>query len=259
MKIVFIGSGNVAFHLSQGLQQAGADILLVYSRKLKNAKYLAKLLNCPASNNLEKISSDADLYIIAVHDDAIGSVAEKLSTTIGNQKQVVHTSGSIPSTVLKPWFKKYGIFYPLQTFSKNKSANLSEVPFCIHSSRKDFREKLFRLAKTVSQKVFYINDQERSRLHVAAVMVNNFTNHLYHMAYRLVEKEGLSFETLIPLIQETAGKVKSGDPYDMQTGPARRGDRAVIKKHLVYLEAHPEMKEIYSLMTQSILKIYHKK
>ncbi len=257
--IVFIGSGNVATHLSQGLKSKGFNIKQVFSRKITKARKLAKILNCTAVNKLDQINPTADLYVLAVHDDAIASVAEQLSKVIGKDRLVVHTSGSISSTVLKNHFKSYGIFYPLQTMSIGKAVNLAEVPFCVHSNRKTFREKLFKIAGQLSEKVYRVSDDERAKLHVAAVFVNNFSNHLYYIAQQLVEKEDLNFEILKPLISETARKIQDGQPYKMQTGPARRGDDVVIQKHLDYLKTNKEFSEIYKLLSSSILKTYKKK
>lgn len=258
-KIIFIGSGNVATHLSIGLKAAGNTILQVFSRKISKAKRLAKKLNCQALNDMRLINKDADLYVIAVHDDGIAKVAELLTQQIGNNKTVVHTSGSIPSQVLKPYFKIYGIFYPLQTMSVSEPVNLKEVPFCIFSNRKTKEQQLIKLAKTLSPKVYSIDDEQRAKLHVAAVLVNNFSNHLFYLAKDILTSEKLEFDILKPLINETTRKIQREDPYAMQTGPARRGDEKVIQKHLNFLEKHPAIQEIYRIISDNITKTYQSK
>lgn len=249
--IILIGAGNVGHHLGKRLYEKGLHIKQVFSRTKEKAQALAAEIQAEALTNLSKIDPNADLYILAIHDDAIPEVASQLSL---NQKLIVHTSGSTPSTVLQPYAQRFGIFYPLQTFSISKEVDFEQIPICIHANNKEDIIFLENLAKKISPKVYRINDEQRAILHVAAVFVNNFTNHLFQIGYNILEKENLSFDLLRPLILETAEKIQEHPPAEMQTGPAIRGDEATIQRHLLYLEKFPEYQSLYELLTKSIKK-----
>jgi predicted short-subunit dehydrogenase-like oxidoreductase (DUF2520 family) len=251
-KATLIGAGKLAHHLGLRLTQQGVAVNQVYSRTKKKAQQLAKLLKAKATNHLEEIESGADLYIIAVSDSAIEIVAAELAKTIDPSKAfVVHTSGATLSLVLKPYFKHYGVFYPLQSFSMEKEPDFTNIPICIDAHHKADKNKLEVLAHRISNKVFTINDEQRAVLHVAAVFVNNFTNVLYQSAAELVESKNIPFDLLRPLLLETALKVQAHQPKDMQTGPAIRKDSNTIKKHLSFLKKeHPELFLVYLQLTQ---------
>ncbi|TPG37618.1 Rossmann-like and DUF2520 domain-containing protein [Flavobacterium pectinovorum] len=244
-RITIIGSGNVAQHLIKAFTKSDAiEIVQVFSRK-KEA--LASVIN------FEKIVSDfeeiieADLYIIAVSDKAISEVSKQLPF---QNRIVVHTSGAASIETLDPKNRK-GVFYPLQTFSKSKAIDFSTVPMCLEAENTfDFRV-LETVAKSISNAVFPINSDQRKALHVSAVFVNNFTNHLYQIGQEICTEHQVPFEVLRPLIQETAEKIKTLDPIDAQTGPAKRNDSTTIEAHLEYL-TNENQKNIYKLLTQSI-------
>ncbi len=254
-KIVLIGAGNVGYHLGQRMVERGLELIQVFSRTKEKAKELGKLLNVPFCTNLDAIQK-ADVYILAVHDDAIGSVAKQLN--IEEKALMVHTSGATPSTVFKPFAKRYGVFYPLQTFSRDRTANFEEIPFCVDANRKKDRILLEQLAQRLSPKVYQITDKERESLHIAAVFVNNFTNYLYQIGTDICEKEKVPFDLLKPLILETARKVQEHPPEKMQTGPAKRGDEATIQRHLKNLERFPHYQELYQHLTEEIINFYAK-
>ncbi len=250
--IVLIGAGNVGYHLGRQLHTANQPLCQVFSRKKRKAQRLAKLTGSSYTTDLAAINPRASLYLLAVSDDAIGPVAAALAEQIEGAPLVVHTSGATPSTVLKPFCKRFGIFYPLQTFSLNREAAFSDVPVCIFANRKADRQRLLRLGGLLSQKVVELDDVQRARLHVAAVFANNFTNYLYSAAQQILVAEGLNFDLLKPLIRETAAKIEQASPRAMQTGPARRGDRATIERHLAYLEAFPELRSLYEQLSDLI-------
>ncbi|MFK7770760.1 MAG: Rossmann-like and DUF2520 domain-containing protein [Saprospiraceae bacterium] len=260
LKIVILGAGNVGFHLGKKLHDVGLKIIQVYSRKISKAKRLGKIIKCQSIQNLDDISMDGNLYILAVPDSAIEKVAADLSKKIPNTKLVVHTSGATPSTVLKPYFKTYGIFYPLQTFSFAREVYFDNIPICIDSNLKKHRTLLEKLGKCLSQNVHQINDRERAILHVAAVFVNNFSNNLFTIGEKITSTENLPFDILKPLIKETVEKITQHSPSQMQTGPAKRGDDITIELHLKYLENNfPEFIEVYQTMTQNINSNFSKK
>ncbi len=253
--VILIGAGNVGFHLGKKLFEEGIIIEQVYSRKITKAKRLSKLINATPTNDFDAISKKGNLYILAIPDSVIGNVAQQLSKVIPPSKLVVHTSGATPSTVLKPYFKNYGIFYPLQTFSIGKAVDFQNIPICVDSNLKKHRIFLEKLGRKISQNVHLINDKERAILHVAAVFVNNFSNNLFTIGEKITEKENLSFDILKPLIQETVDKIIHHSPTKMQTGPAKRGDKNTIDRHLKYLNKNfPEFAMIYKMMTQNINK-----
>lgn len=251
-----IGAGNVGFHLGKALSLLpNADIIQVYSRTKKKAQNSAQNIDCQYTTKIKNIKTDADLYIIAVNDAAIGTVAEALSTLpYLQEKLVVHTSGATPSTVLSPYLSRIGIFYPLQTFSIQKEPNFKTIPFCLDAvNEKDFL-LLENLAQQLSTRTARIDDAQRAVLHVAAVFVNNFTNYLYTVGADITEKGGVPFDLLKPLIAETAEKIRENAPRDMQTGPAVRGDKATIDRHLDFLEGSG-YEGIYSFLTEGIGKL----
>lgn len=245
IRITIIGSGNVAQHLIKAFTKSElVEIVQVYSRK---KEVLSSLIE------FDKITSDfeelqeSDLYIIAVSDKAIADVAKQLPF---QNRIVVHTSGAASLDVLDPKNRK-GVFYPLQTFSKSKEVDFSNIPLCLEAENTfDFRV-LETVAKSISNAVFAINSDQRKALHVAAVFVNNFTNHLYQIGQEICEEHQVPFEILRPLIQETAEKINALDPVDAQTGPAKRKDSTTIEAHLAYL-TNETQKNIYKLITQSI-------
>jgi len=199
------------------------------------------------------------LYIIAVKDDAIAEVAAKLSQNKGmKNKLVVHTSGAATSQTIANHFKNYGVFYPLQTFSKTRKVRFSTIPICVDAGNKKDVKKLRKLGQIISKRVATISDKERGILHVAAVIVNNFSNHLFHIGKQLTTTEKIDFDLLKPLILETVLKIENQSPYEMQTGPARRNDEKTIKKHLKYLQKFPEYVQLYTLLTKSIQHAYRR-
>jgi len=245
IRITIIGSGNVAQHLIKAFTKSElVEIVQVYARKKEALSSLIEF---------DKITSDfeelqeSDLYIIAVSDKAIADVSKQLPF---QNRIVVHTSGAASLDVLDAKNRK-GVFYPLQTFSKNKEIDFSIVPLCLEAENTfDFRV-LETVAKSISNAVFAINSDQRKALHVAAVFVNNFTNHLYHIGKEICGEHQVPFEILRPLIQETAEKINTLDPVDAQTGPAKRNDTNTIAAHLDYL-TNENQKNIYKLITQSI-------
>lgn len=259
MKITLIGAGNVGYHLGKRLFKKGIPVRQVYSRTLQNAQFLAKKIKATPTNKLAELDSKSDLYIIAVKDDAIETVAKALSENIGmKRKLVVHTSGAASSEIVGKYFSKFGVFYPLQSFSKVRKIRFTNIPICVDTNKSKDLKKLLKLGKSISNKVAIINDKERAILHVAAVIVNNFTNHLFHLGQQITKEEQIDFDLLKPLIEETVLKIANHPPIEMQTGPARRNDQKTIKKHLKYLKKFPNYPHLYTLLTKSIQDAYRR-
>ena len=249
MDIVILGSGNVAAVLGRKFKAAGHNILQIVSRNASVASKLAYEWDTESTNYSSIINRNADVYIIAVSDDAIDDVVADLQLP---RKVVSHTAASVSKDVLKNVSDHYGVFYPLQSLNKN-NVDLPEAPIFFDGSDEMTRKKLETLAKSISpQHVTRANDDTRSKLHVAAVFVNNFTNHLYALAENYCKKEGIDFKELLPLIEQTTSRIKDISPSISQTGPAARHDEETIQKHLGILNSHPELKKVYEFLTSSI-------
>lgn len=248
-KIVIIGSGNVATQLSLALQKSKHAIVQVYSKNNSSARNLAKKLRCDFTTYPEKIIATADIYIIAVKDDAIVEVAEHLKLI---DRVVVHTSGSVEMDVLKGTSKNYGVFYPLQTFSKKNKINFKSIPVCLEANNSITFKILQSLAKSITLNVQKINSGQRKIIHLAAVFACNFTNHLYTIASDILSSANVSFDILKPVIEETANKIKNSSPHETQTGPAIRNDKKIIDRHLKMLSDKRQYQQIYKLISKSI-------
>lgn len=243
---VIIGSGNVAAILGKALLDAGVRITAVYSRNKEHAVSLAKILGADVLNDT-RIPEGTDLVLIAVNDEAIPLVSDEISTTA----LVVHTSGSTDMEVLKH-HPEHGVFYPLQSLSKDKKISMNNVPLLIEANSADSLDVLKNLASRISSDVTEVNSAQRKIVHLAAVFANNFTNHLYVIAKQLLDKHGLPFDLMKPLIKNTAEKVMQSDPYDMQTGPALRSDTRTINAHLELLKAFPDYRQLYEILSRDI-------
>lgn len=253
--VVFIGSGNVATHLAKALSDAGHRVTQVYSRSLENAKLLAEKHGAAFTDNLSEINRDANLYIFAVKDDALSEIAAQMPSTSGVW---VHTAGSLPLSVLSCREKDFGVFYPLQTFSKGRELDFAEIPIFIESDNSETVSFLQEIGQSISSKVKILSSEKRKYLHLAAVFACNFTNHLYAVASEIVESQGMSFDVLHALISETATKAKVMNPVDSQTGPAVRFDKTVMQNHLQLLP-DTQWKEIYQLLSKSIYETSKKR
>ena len=246
--ITIIGAGNVATHLGKALFKKGFEINQVYSYSKDNAFKLAEELNAMPCDEIKYISDESDVYLICIKDDFIEEIAQQFSFS---SKIIVHTSGSVPMHVLNS-FNNHGIFYPLQTFSKEKALNIKDVPLCIEASNESTKKELIDLAKVLSNNVNEIDSEQRKKIHLAAVFACNFSNYMYTIAEEILLEDQIDFNILKPLILETAKKIQVNSPSSMQTGPARRKDHDVIAQHIKMLENATSKKEIYQLMSKSI-------
>ena len=253
---VIIGAGNLATQLALALNEKGIPVNQVYSRKIKSASELAEKVNASFTGDLSQLIPEADLYVIAVKDSAIPEVLENLR--LNETRLIVHTAGSVPMNVIDGFSLNYGVFYPLQTFSKSRKIDFSNIPICIEANHPANLMKLQELAEKLSDNVHQINSGERKTLHLAAVFTNNFVNHLYAIGADILHDKKLSFDLLKPLIHETASKIETLQPAEAQTGPARRNDQRIIRAHLKMLQDKPEYQKIYSFVTESIFQVYQK-
>ncbi|AXG70650.1 hypothetical protein KORDIASMS9_02893 [Kordia sp. SMS9] len=248
IKVVILGAGNIAQHLYRVFEATEEiKVVQVYNRSEKALQYFKNV----ATTTSLKTLLEAAVYIIAVSDDAIASVSNKLPFT---DRLVVHTSGSASMHVLHKKNRR-GVFYPLQTFTKGKKVDFSTIPLCLEAREKADFTLLQTIATAIGSPSYKISSEQRRALHVSAVFVNNFSNHLYRIAHEICEANHVPFHILHPLIQETANKINTLTPYMAQTGPAKRGDEKTINDHLAKLDTDIH-KEIYTLLTQSIAKTY---
>lgn len=252
--ITVIGSGNVGFHLATALHSKGLKIQEVFSQNLTKAERLSKICHCSASSDLSLTNTASDLYILPVKDDAILSVATTLQKVLPSEALVVHTSGATPVNHLRKIFKRFGAFYPLQTFSLEKKPEWSEIPICLDAASEADFAFLEKIGGSLSDNLYRVDDAQRAVLHLAAVFANNFSNHLFHLSERLLAEKKLPFDLLRPLILETAKKVQTHSPASMQTGPAVRGDIKTLNRHLELLRSYPEFLEIYQSLSESIIR-----
>jgi predicted short-subunit dehydrogenase-like oxidoreductase (DUF2520 family) len=235
----------VAHHLIEAFAKSKkVEVIQVFSRQKESVTHL--LDSNKITDDYSNLA-EADLYIIAVSDDAIAKVSSQLPF---KNRLVLHTSGTVAINSLDSKNRK-GIFYPLQTFSKNKTVDFSQIPICLESENDSDYELLGKVAQSRSNSVFKINSEQRKALHVSAVFVNNFVNHLYQMGNEICEANKVPFEILKPLILETANKVMTLSPKEAQTGPAIRNDKQTIASHLDFL-LDENQKNIYKTLTQSI-------
>lgn len=249
--ISFIGAGNVATHLATGLHSSGIKIVQVWSGHAENAEILANKTGAGVCKDLADLSTQVDMVIVSVKDDALPEVFNQLPLDL---PAIVHTSGSLDMKLLQGRSANIGVFYPLQSFNKNEVVDLAQVPICVEANSDLFAEQLFQLGQRLKGNVQYINSTQRIQLHIAAVIANNFTNYLFSISHELVVKHHLPFSLLIPLIQRTVNRLGNGDPALMQTGPAQRGDVELIKKHIGLLTHDPEIAEVYKFLSDKIIK-----
>ncbi len=250
-KIVLIGSGNLAFHLTALLVKKGHEIIQFVGRNPETTAELAMKYFTSHTTDLTQINTGADIYIICVNDSEIINVAKQLKLV---NKLVLHTSGTSNISLLKGSSSKTGVLYPLQTFSKKSKVKWGKTPFLIEGSTLEVGNEIKDFASTLSKKIVPLTSAQRIKFHLAAVMACNFSNHLFTLSKEFLTKEKVDhFELLLPLINQTVKKIKKTDPAAAQTGPAVRGDKNTIETHLKLLEKYPTEKKLYSLFTQSII------
>lgn len=256
MDVSIIGAGNVAWHLAIALDNAGYAVKEVFSRNARNATAVVeRLYAATAKTDLDFSDSRSRIFIIAVTDDAMTEVVQDL--ILPEDAILVHTSGSRPMSILEQSAKNIGVLYPLQTFTKSKKVDFSEVPMFIEASDKTGQGILMNMAKAISNKVFNITSDDRKAIHVAAVFASNFTNHMLSIAQGILSRRGLDFQMLKPLIAETVNKSLTLGPRATQTGPARRGDLEILDIHMEFLKGDDDaLAEIYRVISQHIVDQY---
>lgn len=231
--ITLIGAGNVATNLAYLFSQYKFNINQVYSNNLDSAQNISKLYNAKATNNLKDINKNSDFYIISVSDNAYKKIINKLE--INTDSLIVHTSGNVSINIFKNKFKNYGVFYPLQTFTKDKILDFKNIPICLECNSTNYLNILKSFSSNFSNNVNILDSNQRKTIHLAAVFANNFTNHMINLAFKIIEKNNINPEILFPLITETTNKILNNHPKNIQTGPAKRNDINVVAEHIEML------------------------
>lgn len=250
-RAVIVGSGNLAEALARAIAgREELELVQIYGRNAERAETVARLASAAWTSDPEKLA-DADIYLIAVSDKAVGTVIESLP--VSPQAAVVHTAGSVPLGALPAKYARRGVLYPLQTFTKGREADFSRIPLFIEASDEAFFGELETFAGILSRRVIPADSERRAKAHLAGVFACNFVNHMYAVGERIVRSAGLDFEVLKPLIGETAAKaIDAASPVDVQTGPAVRNDFTTKTLHEEMLSSDPLLKNSYSTISQSI-------
>lgn len=254
MKIILIGAGNLATHLGKAIFAAGHDVVQVFSRTMQSATALASEVGAQPVSDISAVRADADLYVVSVKDSALAELIPALCK--GKETKVfLHTAGSIPMDVFQGMALHYGVLYPMQTFSKQREVDFSQIPCFIEANDEHALQQIGDVAHQVSSRVYHLASEDRKYLHLSAVFACNFVNHCYALSQEILKDHGIPFDVMLPLIDETAAKVHELDPKEAQTGPAVRYDENVLRAQGALLKSNPQMKDIYDRMSMSIHKL----
>ncbi len=253
MNIVFIGAGNLAVNLAHALNEQGFVIKQIFSRTEQSAQMLAESVDADYTTNTGEILAGEDLYFVALKDDVIEEVLPKVKI---NNGLLVHTAGSVPMEILASYSKNYGVFYPLQTFSKYRLVNFQNIPLCLEANSSGNLKVLQEIAGKLSDNVHNLSSEQRLQLHVAAVYACNFTNFMFVGAEHILSDKNISFHLLVPLIKETVEKIESESPAKAQTGPAVRNDKKTLDKHLKLLSGSWLFQNLYRFVSDSIIQYF---
>lgn len=253
MKTILIGAGNVATHLGRALLDSGHEVMQVWSRTALSAQELAAKLGCDAVTDTGDVMPDADIYILSVADNAIPGIISELCPLHRNAL-FLHTAGSVSISCFEGYASSFGVLYPMQTFSKNKPLDFKEIPVFIEASDEQSLKKISALANSISNKVYILDGEGRKWLHLAAVFACNFSNYCCAVAEKLLQKKGLPFEVMLPLLDETTRKLHSLSPVAAQTGPASRRDSMVMALQTQLLADDKDLQEIYTLISKGIIR-----
>lgn len=253
LKVSIIGSGNVAWNLAHALDKYGHTIVQVISKHKENAKALAEKFGAYFGTEHSDLYGKSDIIFLCVNDDAISEVVRSVEADADTV--VCHTSGPVAMETLEGAALKYGVFYPLQSLNKSRLKDFLDVPLLVEGSDPQVERVLQELAEQLSNQVSVVSSADRMRYHVAAVFSNNFVNLMYVCSERYLDKQGLDFKMLRPLIYETALKIKDDKPSNLQTGPAKRHDHQVITKHLEMLD-DADLKAVYDQLSKLLMTLY---
>lgn len=249
-RVAIIGSGNLAESLARAIAGSDAELVQVFARNAERGRAVAAIGGTAWTDDPAQLA-DADLYLIAVSDRAVGEVAAALP--FPEHAAVAHTAGSVPLEALPATIARRAVFYPMQTFTRGRAVDFTEIPVFVEARDEGLLAELERFACRLTRTVIRADSERRSKIHLAAVFACNFTNHLYALSERIARSAGLEFDVLKPLVRETAAKaMDAASPADVQTGPAVRSDRVTMARHEGMLAGEGDMERIYQIISQSI-------
>ncbi len=251
MKVTLIGAGNLATQLGKSLKKAGIIISQVYSRTEDSARTLGELLEAEWLTDIKALRDEADIYIFSVKDSVLNELISEVCKSRG-EKLFLHTAGSMPMSCFEGKVLHYGVFYPMQTFSKSKDVDFERIPVFIEGNSIETEDVIRSLANKLSQRVIRLSSADRKYLHLAAVWACNFTNYCYTVASDILSEHGIPFDVMLPLINETTEKIQKISPKEAQTGPAVREDRNVISKQLELMNGKEDLQELYQMLSKGI-------
>jgi predicted short-subunit dehydrogenase-like oxidoreductase (DUF2520 family) len=253
LKIVLIGAGNAAYAIGKAFRKEGLEILQIYSRNIEKSKKLANEISSVGIDSLQSISPEANVYLLAIPDHSLQGLAKSLSEVPRLKNSlIVHLSGNSSLSLLTEYFPRAGVFYPLQTMKYGKEISFQKVPFVIDATLEEDKILLTELALRLSSEVFHLSQKQRSTLHLAAVMSNNFVNQLFKEAFLLCDQIDVPTKLLLPLIESTLTQIKNEHPKNLQTGPALRKDMPTLLSHIQLLHKDSELSDIYKKISQRI-------
>lgn len=251
MKVTLIGAGNLATQLGKSLKKAGVIISQVYSRTEDSARTLGELLEAEWLTDIKALRDEADIYIFSVKDSVLCELISEVCKSRGD-KLFLHTAGSMSMSCFEGKALRYGVFYPMQTFSKTKDVDFERIPVFIESNSIETEDVIRSLANKLTQRVIRLSSADRKYLHLAAVWACNFTNYCYTVASDILGEHGIPFDVMLPLINETTEKIQKISPKEAQTGPAVRGDRNVMSKQLELMNGKEYLQELYKMLSKGI-------
>ena len=251
MKVTLIGAGNLATQLGKSLKKAGVIISQVYSRTEDSARTLGELLEAEWLTDIKALRDEADIYIFSVKDSVLCELISEVCKGRG-EKLFLHTAGSMPMSCFEGKALHYGVFYPMQTFSKSKDVDFERIPVFIEGNSIETEDVIRSLANKLTQRVIRLSSADRKYLHLAAVWACNFTNYCYTVASDILGEHSIPFDVMLPLINETTDKIQKISPMEAQTGPAVRGDRNVMNKQLELMNGKEDLQELYQMLSKGI-------
>ena len=251
MKVTLIGAGNLATQLGKSLKKAGVIISQVYSRTEDSARTLGELLDAEWLTDIKALRDEADIYIFSVKDSVLCELISEVCKSRG-EKLFLHTAGSMPMSCFEGKALRYGVFYPMQTFSKSKDVDFERIPVFIEGNSIETEDVIRSLANKLTQRVIRLSSADRKYLHLAAVWACNFTNYCYTVASDILGEHSIPFDVMLPLINETTDKIQKISPMEAQTGPAVRGDRNVMNKQLELMNGKEDLQELYQMLSKGM-------
>lgn len=251
MKVTLIGAGNLATQLGKSLKKAGVVISQVYSRTEESARTLGELLEAEWLTDIKALHDEADIYIFSVKDSVLCELISEVCKGRGD-KLFLHTAGSMPMSFFEGKALRYGVFYPMQTFSKSKDVDFERIPVFIEGNSIETEDVIRSLANKLTQRVIRLSSADRKYLHLAAVWACNFTNYCYMVASDILGEHGIPFDVMLPLINETTEKIQKISPKEAQTGPAVRGDKNVMGQQLELMSDRADLQELYKMLSKGI-------